>query len=194
MERPSLSDALDLYDKASSLDRLRFELRALPDPLTDRPPAAVSGPIRTLATIIAEVSDEISHRLRDGMPSPAARLAVEALSSALDPLGAAVTELGNVQLHSTLVNAAAPGTSARDLESSTRADVITEGLRSADSAFGEAAENLRRVAALLAHDSLRLQTAAIARSTQAAAVVPVTLADGTTASNPVSPPRTVHGR
>lgn len=194
MDRTSISDALALYDKASSLDRLRFELRALHDPLTSCPPAAVSGQIHTLARIIAEVSDEITHRLRDGMPSPAAQLAVEAFSSALDPLGEAVTELGYVQLHSTLANANAPGTREHDLEPSHQADLIIDGLRSADSAFAEAAENLRKAATLLTQDAPRLQTAARARSPQASAVAPVNPADGAATSKPMSPPRTAHGR
>ncbi|MEY9958802.1 hypothetical protein [Streptacidiphilus sp. MAP5-52] len=87
----NLYEALELHDRAISLERIAFELRRRPSPHQPLTPA-----VSVLASIIGQISDRVTKLL----PSPRAPVEIvllRAYTDTLDQLGEAVTELGRAQ-------------------------------------------------------------------------------------------------
>lgn len=194
----SLTDALALYDTASSIDRLRFRLRALPPAPVAPSPSEVSEQVRTLAGIIAGISDAVSRRLSDGLYSVPAQRAVDAFSSALAPLGEAMTELGRLQRDVVFVHFTAPRISTSEMPHPRElaTEVITECRDAAAEILEVTAEELRAVATRLTTSSGPLQSAARARSPHAAVTRQATSAPAAPlpAPSPAVAPTTAKGR
>jgi len=193
----SITDALAMYDMASNIDRLRFQLRA-----TTHAPAVpslvdVTSQVRTLAGITAKISEEVTRRISDGPLSKPTQRAVEAYSSALAPLGEAATELGRLHREVTFcVSIATHGPSRSVLNYPQRLtdEVIAGCLEAADEVLGEAAGAIRAAATHLAPSSPSVQSAAQVRSPHAPAAGGTAPAATLAAVLPAAAPRTVKGR
>lgn len=192
----SLTDALALYDTASSIDRLRFQLRALPPAPATPLLSEVSEQVRTLAGITAGISDEVNRRLSDGLYSVPAQQAVDAFSAALAPLGEAMTELGRLQRDVVFVHFTAPRISTSEIPhpGELATEVITECRDDAAEILEVTAENLRASATRLTPTSGPLQSAARARSPHAPVAGPVTSAIPPAPALPAVAPATAKSR
>lgn len=193
----SLTDALSLYDTASKIDRLQFQLRAMPPAPAILPLADVSAQVRALAGITAEISDEVTRRLSDGPLSKPTQRAVEAYSSALAPLGEASTELGRLHREVAFcVNIATHGPSRSVLNYPQRLtdEVIAGCLEAADEVLGVAAEALRAAATHLAPSSPSVQNATRVRSPHAPTTGQSSPAAPSSPALPATAPRTAKGR
>jgi hypothetical protein len=193
---PDLTQALALYDTASQLDRLRFQLCALPAAPALPSLPAVSAHVRTLAQITAGISEHIIRRVSHGLRTQSDWQAVGALSTALDPLGEALTELGRLQSHAVFAHFTARRTSAsksgngheRAIETITSCrDTAAEILDSAAAELHLAAAESTITATRLTPTTDPLLTAAHARSSQTPAPSPAPAS--TTAPAPAAPNR-----
>ncbi|MCX5395635.1 hypothetical protein [Streptomyces sp. NBC_00102] len=92
----STAHALALYDMAGQVERLRFQLRTLPPPPAIPAVDAVSARVDDLVGITTAVSAQIKHCLSNLMSDAPAKAALQAYSTALAPLGEALTELGRM--------------------------------------------------------------------------------------------------
>ncbi|GHH29410.1 hypothetical protein [Streptomyces rubradiris] len=163
----SITQALALYDMAGQIERLRFQLRALPPAPTIPDLDSVTAQVHSLAGILTAVSDQVSHRL--GLSSADAKKAVVVYSAALVPLGEAMTELGRLQAEVTFFNFTTYPkyhNSPSDLERQLRYvnEIITGCRDAADEALEVAADELQAAAVELAHPPARVQAAAPART------------------------------
>jgi hypothetical protein len=176
----STTYALALYDTAGAIDRLRFHLRSQADP-PDKPTVGdVTDHVRTLAGIVTEVSDGVT-RLGGDMLSAGAQRAAEAFASVLPLLGEGMTELGLLHRKARLHRAAVRGGWTNETSERQSTQDITCHLEGADQALGDAAAELRTIAARLAPASARVQSAAHAHSPHATGTGP---AESTTAAPP----------
>lgn len=162
---PDLTEALALYDTADQIDRLRFQLCALPSAPAVPSPWAVASQVRTLAEITAGISDQITGLPADPYASPARR-AMNAFSAAVLPLGEATAELGEVQSNAVVVNDISPHTGNPDTKRRRELAVLelTEHRDAAAGILQVTAEQLRTAATRLARPQDPLQVAARARS------------------------------
>lgn len=165
---PVPTDALALFDTAAAIDRLRFQLRALPAAPVTPSLSDISDQVRTLADITTEVADQVSRRLCDGLHTAPAQRAVDAFTTALAPVGEALTELGQLQRDAVFVRTNEAGTHAAQSPDTVELaiEVITESRDSAADILRAAADELRAAAARLTPAASRLQAAARARSSQ----------------------------
>jgi hypothetical protein len=156
-----LTEALGLYDTAARIDRLHFQLLALPAALDLPSLPAVSEHIRALAEITAGISDHVSH-LSDTLYTTSAQRAADEFSSALSPLGEALTELGQLQNDAVLVHTTAPHTNTAGAADTRELaiEVITEHRDAAANFLQLAARDLRTAATCLAPATGRSQAAA----------------------------------
>ncbi|MFE6979282.1 hypothetical protein [Streptomyces sp. NPDC057682] len=92
----NFSQALALHDMASLIDRLRFQLRALPAPPSLPGVETLSARSNILAAITKAVCEKVDQCLID-LPSQGSTEAVQAYSKTLAPLGEVATELGRIQ-------------------------------------------------------------------------------------------------
>jgi hypothetical protein len=163
---PSITDALALHDTASGIDRLQFQLRALPPAPAIPSLTDVSAHVQTLAGLTSGITVEINRRLSAGLFSVPAQRAVEAYSSALAPLGEAMTELGRLQHEIAFVNFTAPRISQSDLPYPRQManEIITGCREAADDILTVAADELRAAANRLTPSSPHTPAAARARS------------------------------
>ncbi|MEU3529131.1 hypothetical protein AB0E62_35640 [Streptomyces sp. NPDC038707] len=163
----SITQALALYDMAGQINRLRFQLRALPAAPAIPHLDSVTAQVHTLAGILTAVSDQVSHRL--DLSSADAKKAVVAYSGALAPLGEAMTELGRLQAEVTIFNFTTHPSyhnSPSDLERQRRhvSEIITGCCDAADEILEVAADELQAAAVELASPPARVQAAAPART------------------------------
>ncbi|MFG2116689.1 hypothetical protein ACGFRB_29310 [Streptomyces sp. NPDC048718] len=147
-----INQALPLYDIANQIDRLRFQMRALPASIPSV--SAAFAPIHTLTGIITKVSDEVSRRLAGHISSNEAK-AIDAFGDAFIQLGEAVTELGCLHAEVAFFNFTTYPThrgSSPDLERLTRKpeEVISGCREAADAILETAAGELRAAAVKLA--------------------------------------------
>jgi hypothetical protein len=194
---PDLTEALALYDTATQLDRLRFQLCALPTAPALPTLPAISAHVRTLAQITAEISEHVSRSLSDGLRTQSDWQAVEALSTTLDPLGEALTELGRLQSHAVFAHFTARRTNAskigdgheRAIETITSCrDTAAEILDAAAGELHLAAAESTTAATGPTPGTGPLLTAAHARSPQTPAPAP------TSAPSPTAPTPAATGR
>jgi hypothetical protein len=191
---PDITQALALYDTADQIDRLRFQLCALPSAPAVPSPWAVASQVRTLAEITAGISDQIT-RLPADPYAPPTRRAINAFSAAVLPLGEATAELGEVQSNAVVVNDISPHTGNPDTKKRRELAVVelTEHRDAAAGILQVTAEGLRTAATRLARPQDPLQVAARARSPHApnaASAAPHTAAPASptpTRANPHAP-------
>lgn len=167
-----IAEALALFDTANQVERLRFQLRALPPAPAVPPLTEVSAQVRTLAEITTAVSDEVNRRLADGPFSVESKKAMQAYSDALAPLGEAMTELGRLQAEIVFFNFTTHPAARNDelvLAGARRQanEVITGCCEAADEILDAAAGELRAAATELAPPPTRAQATALARSPHA---------------------------
>jgi hypothetical protein len=163
----SITQALALYDMAGQIERLRFQLRALPPAPAIPHLDSVTAQVHTLAGILTAVSDQVNHRL--DLSSADAKKALVVYSAALVPLGEAMTELGRLQAEVTFFNFTTYPRyhhSPSDLERQHRDvnEIITGCCDAADEALEVAAEELQAAAVELAHPPARVQATDRART------------------------------
>ncbi|MGW1604500.1 hypothetical protein [Streptomyces eurythermus] len=163
----NITQALALYDMAGQINRLRFQLRALPAAPAVPHLDSVTAQVHTLAGILTVVSDQVSHRL--DLSSADAKKAVVAYSGALAPLGEAMTELGRLQAEVTFFNFTTHSSyrnSPSDLERQRRhvGEIIAGCCDAADEILEVAADELQAAAVELASPPARVQAAAPART------------------------------
>ncbi|MEU8543223.1 hypothetical protein AB0C52_25100 [Streptomyces sp. NPDC048717] len=154
-----INQALSLYDMANQIDRLRFQMRALPASIPSV--SAAFAPVHTLTGIITAVSDEVSRRLAGHISSDEAK-AIDAFGDAFIPLGEAVTELGRMHSEVAFFNFTTYPThsgSSPDLERLTRRseEVISGCREAADAILETAAGELRAAAVKLAPSPTRVR-------------------------------------
>ncbi|MEU7086897.1 hypothetical protein [Streptomyces achromogenes] len=191
----SITQALALYDMAGQIERLRFQLRALPAAPAIPHLDSVTAQVHTLAGILTAVSDQVNHRLT--LSSADAKKAVVAYSAVLVPLGEAMTELGRLQAEVTFFNFTTHlgyHNSPSDPERQHRYvnDIITGCCDAADEALEAAAAELQASAVELAPSPARVQAAAPARTPRAANSAQANPAPAT--PPPAVAPRTAKGR
>jgi hypothetical protein len=192
----SPTDALALYDTASSIDRLLFHLRSQSAPPANPSVSDITGQVRALAGIITNVSDEVTRLAANPFPASAQR-ATEAYSSVLPLLGEGMTELGRLHREVAETHITALGNGRPDPPAAHRsAEIITCCLEAADEVLAEAAIELRTEAAYLTPVSVHVQAAARARSPHAPTAGPA----GSMSAIPPAPtpprvvPATANGR
>ncbi|MER6531650.1 hypothetical protein [Streptomyces sp. NPDC001508] len=181
-----LDEALALYDLASRIDRLRFQLRSLTPAPTIPGLNEVSTQVYTLAGITAAISEQVNLRLSDGLARVPRQKALQAYSDALAPLGEAMTELGRLQTEIVYFDFTAfPALhdSPSDLQHRRQQanELITGCCGAADEILEAAAGELRAAATELAPTPTRIQATALAHS-------PHTPAPAKTAAHATVPP------
>ncbi|MFF5438886.1 hypothetical protein [Streptomyces achromogenes] len=158
---------------AGQIDRLRFQLRALPAAPAIPHLRSVTEQVHTLAGILTAVSDQVNRLLTGDLSSADEKKAVEEYSGALTPLGEAMTHLGRIQAEVAFFNFTTHPTyrnSPPDLEHQRRQvnEIITGCCDAADEILELAAEELKASAVELAPSPARVQAAAPARTPHAA--------------------------
>lgn len=166
----SITQALSLYDMADQIDRLRFQLRALPAVPTSIPLSVASAWVHTLAGITLAVSDQVNHNCLRATANE--RRTVQAYSYTLAPLGEAMAELGNLQAEVVLFQIRTHRghrSSTLDLERPRQQadEIITGCFEAADQILEVAAGELRAAANELAPPSAHAQVSAEANSPHA---------------------------
>jgi hypothetical protein len=196
---PSINEALALYDTASQIDRLNFQLRALEKGPALPSLSEVSFYAHTLATITVSVSDQVKRRLAEGGFDGDRKKAVVAYSVVLAPLGEAITELGRAQAEIAYFNFTTRPAHLSEpsvLKDSRRqaGEIITGCFEAADEILESVTDDLRKAANRLAPSPAHAQ--ATARSPHASLVgqsAPVPATPPAPASSAV-PPTAARGR
>ncbi|MEU4030529.1 hypothetical protein [Streptomyces anulatus] len=134
-----ISLALALHDMAARVDRLRFQLRALPAPPQFPGIVTVTAQINTLSEIVTAVCGKVRERISD-LDSPGSRRALQAYSDILAPLGEAATELGRIHTEVAQIHFSHPAKNTDEPELVRRRHLANEAISGSCEAADEILE------------------------------------------------------
>ncbi|MEY9961787.1 hypothetical protein [Streptacidiphilus sp. MAP5-52] len=153
------TDALSLHDQAAGIERLRFELRTVPDPLVSPAQASLARHLHTLSDLVGQVAGQVATRGHQQWPVPHTDPVTRAFEAALSPLNAAQNEL----VHALQLAAPKDKPGAASVEQAA-AHLLRHRVSEADAALQRAAGGLRAAADELVPAQPRRRDVAMARS------------------------------